>query len=154
MTSYFLFVPLLPVFTDEPPEEEDDAEPPTSEGIKADTELIEEQNNNLTLSCNHKHNGTVYQVIVERMAHGQSWGIIGVCKKVEGGLVGEDYSDRGRISCEDSLDVSLHLTGVGQEDGGFYRCTFSTDAGMQTTTVLLTVLPAGTETDIIMLSTA
>ncbi|XP_067433992.1 CD226 antigen isoform X3 [Thunnus thynnus] len=128
---------------DEPPEEEESTEPPTPEVIEADTEFVGEQNNNLTLSCNHKHNGTVNQVIVERMAHGQPWGIIGVCKKVEGGLVSEDYSDRGRISCADSLDVSLHLTGVVQEDGGFYRCTFSTDVGMQTTTMLLTVPPPG-----------
>nr|XP_046227280.1 CD226 antigen isoform X1 [Scatophagus argus] len=128
---------------DEPPEEDDSTEPPTSEVIKLDTELTAQQDNNLTISCNHKHKGTVYQVILERMPHGQPWNIIGVCKKVEGGLVGEDYSDRGRVSCTDSLDVSLHLTGVVQEDGGFYRCTFSTDAGEQTTTVLLSVLPSG-----------
>lgn len=105
--------------------------------------LIAEQSNSLNLSCNHKHNGTVNQVIVEWMAEGQPWGIIGVCKKVDGGMVGEDYSDRGTISCADSLDVSLHLAGVLEEDGGFYRCTFSTDAGMQTTTVLLIVPPPG-----------
>lgn len=142
------------MFADEPPEEEDDGtEPPTPEVIKTDTELVAEQNNNVTISCNHKHNSTVYQVILEKMPHGQPWGIIGVCKKVDGGLVGEDYSDSGRVSCADSLDVSLHLTGVVQEDGGFYRCTFSTDAGEQTTTVLLTVPPPtvpppGTKTDI------
>ncbi|XP_078136795.1 CD226 antigen isoform X2 [Sander vitreus] len=118
---------------DEPPEEDNSAESPTPEVIETD--------NNLTISCNHEHNGTIYQVILEKMPHGQPWGIIGVCKKVEGGLVGEDYSDRGRVSCADSLDVSLHLTGVVQEDGGFYRCTFSTDAGVRTTTVLLTVPP-------------
>ncbi|XP_053198647.1 CD226 antigen [Scomber japonicus] len=130
---------------DEPPEEEDEdgTEPPTPEVIEADTELVAEQNSNLTLSCNHKHNGTVYQIILERMVHGHPWDIIGVCKKVEGGLVGEDYSDRGRINCADSLDISLHLTGVAQEDGGFYRCTFNTDAGMRTTTMLLTVPPPG-----------
>ncbi|XP_070842051.1 CD226 antigen isoform X2 [Chaetodon trifascialis] len=129
---------------DEPPEEDEDStEPPTPEVIEADTELVAEQNNNLTISCNRERNTTVYQVILERMPHSQPWGIIGVCKKVEGGLVNEDYSDRGRVSCTDSLDVSLHLTGVVQEDGGFYRCTFSTDAGVQTTTVQLTVPPPG-----------
>lgn len=128
---------------DEPPAEDDSAEDPTSEVITPDTELEAEENNNLTVNCNHEHNGTVYQVILEKMPLGHPWAIIGVCKKVEGGLVGEDYSDRGWVSCEDSLDVSLHLTGVVQEDGGFYRCTFSTDAGVQTTTVLLTVPPPG-----------
>lgn len=144
--SNFLCVLHIPLLTDEPPEEDEDgAEPPTPEAINADTELVAEQSSNLTVSCKHKHNATIYQVILERMPHGEPWGIIGVCKKVEGGLVGEDYSDRGRVSCTDSLDVSLHLTGVVQEDGGFYRCTFSTDAGVQTTTVLLTVPPAGTK---------
>uniref|UniRef100_UPI0037E7F3A8 CD226 antigen isoform X2 n=1 Tax=Semicossyphus pulcher TaxID=241346 RepID=UPI0037E7F3A8 len=127
---------------DTPPEEDDSPEP-TPEAIETDTELVAEPSDNLTISCNHEHNGTVYQVILEKMPRGQPWSIIGVCKKVEGGLVGEDYSDRGRVSCADSLDVSLHLTGVVPEDGGFYRCTFSTDAGVQTTTVLLTVPPPG-----------
>ncbi|XP_030254358.1 CD226 antigen isoform X2 [Sparus aurata] len=128
---------------DEPPEEDNGTEPPTPEPITPDTEVVAEEDNNLTISCNHEHNGTVYQVILEKMPHGHPWGIIGVCKKVEGGLLAEDYSDRGRVSCTDSLDVSLHLTGVVQQDGGFYRCTFSTDAGVQTTTVLLTVPPPG-----------
>ncbi|XP_040921405.1 CD226 antigen isoform X2 [Toxotes jaculatrix] len=128
---------------DEPPEEEDFTEPPTPEVIVADIEMVAEQNNNRTMSCNHEHNGTVYQAILEKMPHGQPWGIIGVCKKVEGGLVVEDYSDRGKVSCADSLDVSLHLTGVVLDDGGFYRCTFNTDAGVQTTTILLTVPTSG-----------
>ncbi|KAM7369969.1 hypothetical protein PAMP_011256 [Pampus punctatissimus] len=131
---------------DEPPQEvehEDHTQPPTTEVLEADTVLVAEQDNNLTLNCNHKHNGTVYQVNVERMVTGQPWGIIGVCKKVDWYLVGDDYNNRGRISCADRMHVSLHLTGVEEEDGGFYRCTFSTDAGVQTTTVLLTVLPKG-----------
>lgn len=136
-------------FTDEPPEDDNNStEPPTPEVITTDTELVAELDNNLNISCNHEHNGTVYQVILEKMPHGKPWGIIGVCKKVEGGLVGEDYSDRGTVNCADSLDVSLHLAGVVHEDSGFYRCTFSTDAGVRTTTVLLTVPPPGTKTDI------
>uniref|UniRef100_A0A3Q0QQ43 CD226 molecule n=1 Tax=Amphilophus citrinellus TaxID=61819 RepID=A0A3Q0QQ43_AMPCI len=106
--------------------------------------VIAEQNSNLTIECNHQHNGTVNQVVLEKMLHGQPWRIIGVCKKTEGGLVGEDYSDRGRISCADSLDMSLQLTQVTQEDDGFYRCTFNTDAGQQTTTVQLTTVAPGT----------
>uniref|UniRef100_A0A3Q1F8F4 CD226 molecule n=1 Tax=Acanthochromis polyacanthus TaxID=80966 RepID=A0A3Q1F8F4_9TELE len=108
----------------------------------ADTELVAEQNNNLTIRCNHQHSGIVSQVILEKMLHGETWRIIGVCKKVEGGLVGEDYSDRGQVNCADSLDVSLHMTDVVQEDSGFYRCTFNTDAGVKTTSVQLTVTAA------------
>ncbi|KAM9839416.1 CD226 antigen [Aulostomus maculatus] len=135
---------------DEPPEEEEEEEeedpteePPGPEMIKADAELSAEQSYNVTLGCKHKHNGTVHRVIVEWMQHGKPWSTIGVCKTVEGGIVGEDYSDRGRVSCADSLDVSVHLTGVEQEDAGFYRCIFNTDAGMTSTTVLLTVAPPG-----------
>ncbi|XP_031705793.1 CD226 antigen isoform X1 [Anarrhichthys ocellatus] len=128
---------------DEPPEEDNGTEPPSPEAIETNTELVAEPNNNVTIGCNHQHNGTIYQVILEKMPHGQAWAIIGVCKKVEGGLVSEDYSDRGRVSCLDSLDVSLHLTGVVPEDAGFYRCSFSTDAGPRTTTVLLIVPPPG-----------
>lgn len=114
--------------------------------ITTDSELIAEQDSNLTISCNHEHNGTVYQVTLEKMPHLQPWGIIGICKK-DSDLVSEDYSDRGRVSCTDTLHVSLHLTGVVEEDGGFYRCTFDTDAGLQTTTVLVSVLPSGTKTE-------
>lgn len=134
-------------FTDEPPEEEDESiRSPAPESTVADIELVAELNNNVTISCNHQHNGTVHQVNLERMPHGQPWIIIGVCKKVGGGLVSEDYSDRGLVTCVSSLDVSLHLTHVEQEDGGFYRCRFSTDAGEQTTTVQLTVSASGTKT--------
>lgn len=119
-------------FADEPPESN-----------VADVELVAELNNNVTISCNHWHNSTVYQVNLERMPHSQPWIIIGVCKKVEGLLVTEDYTDRGVVSCISSLDVSLHLTDVDQEDGGFYRCRFSTDAGEQTTTVQLTISTPG-----------
>lgn len=132
---------------DEPPEEDEDeddfTEAPTPGAFETDTQLVAELNENLTISCDPGRNATVYQVIMEKMVHEQPWSIIGVCKKVEGGLVGEDYSDRGRISCADSLEVSLHLVYVGQEDGGFYRCTFSTDAGTQTTTLTLTVTAPG-----------
>nr|XP_054607098.1 CD226 antigen isoform X3 [Nothobranchius furzeri] len=129
---------------DEPPEDDNSTEPPPTEETVADTQLVAEESNNMTVRCHHRHNTTVYQVIFERRLLGQPWVIIGVCKKVEGGLVGEDYSDRGSVDCTDSLDVSLHLADVAQEDSGFYRCTFNTDVGVRTTTVLLTVAaPAG-----------
>lgn len=142
---------LFPVLADEPPEEDDSAEPPTPEGIEANTELQAEQGDNLTIACDRRHHATVYRATLERRLHGQDWGVIGVCKKVGGlvevGLVGEEYSDRGRLSCTDTLDVSLRLTGVVQQDGGLYRCTFSTEAGVQASTVLLSVSPTGTKAD-------
>ncbi|XP_016887217.1 CD226 antigen isoform X2 [Cynoglossus semilaevis] len=133
---------------DEPPKESQEehevgVDSPTPEVIVADVELVAVQNNNITITCNHTHNGTVYQSMLERMPYHQLWSIIGVCKQVEGDLVSEDYSDRGQVICEDSLDVQLHLTGVVQDDGGLYRCTFNTDLGMQTSTVLLTVVTQG-----------
>ncbi|XP_047468070.1 CD226 antigen isoform X2 [Mugil cephalus] len=127
---------------DEPPPEEE-PEPPSPEEIVADSELVAEENSNLTVTCNRQHNATVHQVILERMLRDEPWSIIGVCKKADGGLVSEDYSVRGRVSCADSLDVSLQLIDVTQEDGGFYRCTFNTDVGVQTTTVQLTVSESG-----------
>ncbi|XP_046879595.1 CD226 antigen isoform X1 [Hypomesus transpacificus] len=114
----------------------------TPEVIQVDTELVAERSDNLTISCKHKHNGTVYEVTVEKLGLNQ-WGggtgIMAVCRVVDGGLVGEEFLSRGRVYCTDSLDVSLQLTELVEEDGGFYRCRFSTDAGVQTTTVLLTV---------------
>lgn len=133
------------VLADDPPEEENITESVPSEVTVADTEMVAEWSNNMTIRCNHRHNGTVYQVIFEKLLLGHHWTIIGVCKTVEGGLVGEDYSDRGRVDCADSLDVSLHLTDVTGEDSGFYRCTFNTDVGVQTTTVQLTVSASGTK---------
>ncbi|XP_005471841.1 CD226 antigen isoform X2 [Oreochromis niloticus] len=127
---------------DEPPEEDPTEPAPTQEAV-SNEELLVEQNSNLTIRCNYQQNGTVNQVILERMLHGQSWTIVGVCKKVEQGLVAEDYSDRGRVSCEDSLDMSLHLTDVTQEDNGFYRCTFNTDVGQQNITMQLTIVASG-----------
>uniref|UniRef100_A0A3B5LMT6 CD226 molecule n=1 Tax=Xiphophorus couchianus TaxID=32473 RepID=A0A3B5LMT6_9TELE len=99
--------------------------------------VVAKESSNLTISCKHPHNGTIYQVILEKMLHGHPWVIIGICKKVEGGLVGEDYSERGRVNCADNLDLSLHLTDVASGDDGLYRCTFNTDVGVQTTVVLL-----------------
>uniref|UniRef100_A0A3Q3Q1V0 Ig-like domain-containing protein n=1 Tax=Monopterus albus TaxID=43700 RepID=A0A3Q3Q1V0_MONAL len=114
--------------------------PPSPEVIVANTELIAEENSNLTIICNHQHNGSVSQALMKKMPQGQGWNTIGVCKKEGGNPVSENYSDRGRVVCADSLDVSLQLTAVMQEDGGYYRCIFTTDVGEQTTTVLLTVL--------------
>lgn len=134
------------MFADEPPEEEDSLDSAAPEVNEVHTELSAEQGNNLTISCNHEHRGTVSKVILEWMAEGQSWGIIGVCEKVGRDVVVEDFSDRVRVSCTNSLVVSLHLKGVQQQDSGFYRCIFSIDSGKQITTVLLTVPLPGTKT--------
>nr|XP_020455629.1 CD226 antigen isoform X3 [Monopterus albus] len=128
---------------DDPPEDDNSTEPPSPEVIVANTELIAEENSNLTIICNHQHNGSVSQALMKKMPQGQGWNTIGVCKKEGGNPVSENYSDRGRVVCADSLDVSLQLTAVMQEDGGYYRCIFTTDVGEQTTTVLLTVLISG-----------
>ncbi|XP_051910181.1 CD226 antigen [Hippocampus zosterae] len=126
---------------DEPPEEDKED---NAEFVEADVYLTATPSSNLTVECNHEHNGTgVHQAVVEHMALGQPWVIIGICKRVEGGVLIEDYSERGLVSCERSMDVSLQLTPVAQEDGGLYRCSFSTDAGLQTNTVLVTVSASG-----------
>ncbi|KAM3860186.1 CD226 antigen [Diretmus argenteus] len=132
--------------SDEAPEEEPDDEDPKTprpEVIEADTEVVAVRNDNLTISCNHEHNGTVYQVVVEKLARGRPWDIMGLCRVVDGSMVGEDYTQGVRINCADSLGVSLQLTEVVEEDGGLYRCRFNTDAGVQTTTVLVTVGSTG-----------
>ncbi|KAM6977650.1 CD226 antigen [Aplochiton taeniatus] len=135
---------------------QDSAEPdflPTTEVppevMEADTELVAEKSDNLTLHCHHEHNGTVYQVSMEKLAHGRAGSgggraiILGTCRVVDGGLVAEEHTQRGRVNCSDTLDVSLQLVDVVEEDSGLYRCRFSTDAGVQTTTVLLTVPSPG-----------
>lgn len=128
---------------DEPPAEDDSTETPITDVMRADMTLAAEENDNVTISCKNEHNGTVDQVLLEKMPHGQTWSIIGECEKHD--LLTKDYRDVPGLRCTDTLDVSLQLTSVGQQDGGFYRCTFSTDAGLQTTTVLLTVSPSGTK---------
>uniref|UniRef100_A0A8C6U9Y9 CD226 molecule n=1 Tax=Neogobius melanostomus TaxID=47308 RepID=A0A8C6U9Y9_9GOBI len=96
-------------------------------------------NENLTLSCTGLPNVTVYQVIMERLESGRSWAIIGVCKSLDAALLSEDYSERGTFSCDHSLDVTLQLVQVQQEDSGFYRCTFHTETGIHSTTMTLSV---------------
>lgn len=134
----------FPVFADEPPDEEDSLDSTAPGANEVHRELSAEQGNNLTIRCDHKPRSTVSKVILEWMAQGQSWGIIGACEKVGNDVVVEDFSDRVRVSCNNSLVVSLHLTGVQQQDSGFYRCIFTTDSGMQISTVLLTVPLPGT----------
>lgn len=145
-SSFNVFIPRCIFFhsADEPPEDNNSTEPLPPEEVIVDSEVVAEESSNLTISCKHPHNGTIYQVILEKMLHSHPWVIIGICKKVEGGLVGEDYSERGRVNCADNLDLSLHLTDVASGDDGLYRCTFNTDVGVQTTVVQLRTAPPGT----------
>ncbi|XP_011616809.1 CD226 antigen isoform X2 [Takifugu rubripes] len=133
---------------DEPPDEEEEHgdSSETQDVIRVDTELVAEQHSNATVFCNREHDNTVHNVTLERMSHDdQPWGVIGVCSSIKGGPVAQNYSDRGRLTCTDALNVRLHLTGVQQQDAGLYRCTWSTDGVLQTTTMLLRVQPTDTE---------
>ncbi|XP_037135327.1 CD226 antigen isoform X1 [Syngnathus acus] len=126
---------------DGPPVEDNED---NAEVMEAGAHMTAETSGNLSVECNQQRNGTiVHQAMVEHMAFGQPWVIIGICKRVEGGVLSEDYSERGQVTCQQNLDVSLQLTAVAQEDGGLYRCSFSTDTGLQTNTVMVTVLPSG-----------
>uniref|UniRef100_A0A8C2IEB5 CD226 molecule n=1 Tax=Cyprinus carpio TaxID=7962 RepID=A0A8C2IEB5_CYPCA len=68
--------------------------------------------------------------------------IIATCQTLEDGVELSEFNSRGLLNCSDAMEVSLHLTNIVKEDGGLYRCNFSTDAGVRSTTILLTTLPA------------
>ncbi|KAJ0022970.1 hypothetical protein NQD34_015104 [Periophthalmus magnuspinnatus] len=132
---------------DEPPAEDEEdvvgSEYPSPEPVETGLEFWAELNENLTLSCTGLPNVTVYQVNMEKRAGVRPWQIIAVCKSLDGGLLTEDYSERGSISCAHTLDISLHLVSVQKEDSGFYRCIFHTDTGTHTTTMTLSVSETG-----------
>lgn len=131
------------LFVDEPPEEEEHG---NSSETHVDTELVAEQHSNTTLLCNREHDDNAHNVTLERMSHDdQPWGVIGVCSRIKGSPVAQNYSGRGRLTCTDTLNVRLHLTGVQQQDAGLYRCTWRSDGVLQTTTMLLRVQPTDTE---------
>ncbi len=101
------------------------------------------EDDNLTITCDLVHNGDVYQVSIEKLdAEVGSSNIIATCQMLEDGVELSEFKSRGQLNCSDALEVSLHLTNIVKEDGGLYRCNFSTDAGVQSTTILLTTLPA------------
>uniref|UniRef100_A0A8C2ILV3 CD226 molecule n=1 Tax=Cyprinus carpio TaxID=7962 RepID=A0A8C2ILV3_CYPCA len=111
--------------------------------IQPDTKLVVTENDNLTIRCNHVHNGEVYQVSIEKLdAEVGISNIIATCRMLEDDVELSEFNSRGRLNCSDAMEVSLHLTNIIKEDGGLYRCNFSTDAGVQSTTILLTTLPA------------
>lgn len=152
MRRYFLCL------LDEPPgeeeEEEDDDDdddrrrrselPSTTHAVRADSTLQAAENDNVTLRCERRRNGTVHAVTVEKMAGGEPWSLVGECRRAQRPPPPGGGEARGLL-CTDDLDVSVQLAGVAQRDGGLYRCNFSTDGGVHSTTVLLTVAPAGTE---------
>lgn len=135
---------------DEPPEEGNDNSSSSGEqlttttthAVWADSTLQAAENDNVIIRCNSWRNDTVHAVTVERMVDGEHWSLVGKCERAELPPPGGEV--RGLL-CTDDLDVSLQLAGVAQQDGGFYRCTFSTDAGVHSTTVLLSVGSAGME---------
>ncbi|XP_056110069.1 CD226 antigen isoform X1 [Rhinichthys klamathensis goyatoka] len=115
----------------------------TTISIQPDTKLVVAENDNLTIKCDLVHNGEVLQVSIEKLniEEGSS-NIIATCQMLSEGVELNEFDSRGRVNCSDAMEVSLHLTNIIKEDAGFYRCNFSTDAGVQSTTVLLTTLPA------------
>ncbi|XP_052398261.1 CD226 antigen-like isoform X1 [Carassius gibelio] len=111
--------------------------------IQPDTKLVVTENDNLTIICDHVHNGEVYQVSIEKLdAELGSSNIIATCQMLGHDVELSEFNSRARLNCSDAMEVSLHLTNIIKEDGGLYRCNFSTDAGVQSTTILLTTLPA------------
>ncbi|KAL1006656.1 hypothetical protein UPYG_G00075010 [Umbra pygmaea] len=123
---------------------EDDEDVPASETelIKADTELIVQRSDNLTITCNCPHNVTIYQVTLEKLDRSSTSGmaLMAMCQLKDGRLLEVNYTARGRVSCSERLDTSLHLENVVEDDRGLYQCRINTDTGEQITTVLLTVL--------------
>lgn len=115
----------------------------TTISIQPDTKLVVAENDNLTIKCDLVHNGEVLQVSIEKLnAEEGSSNIIATCQMLSEGVELNEFYSRGRVNCSDAMEVSLHLTNIIKEDGGLYRCNFSTDAGVQSTTVLLTTLPS------------
>lgn len=113
----------------------------TTISIQPDTELVAAENDNLTIKCDHIQNGEVYHVSIEKLgAEDGSSTILATCEMQNDGVELLEHSSRGTLNCSDAMEVSLHLTSLVEDDGGLYRCNFTTDGGVQSTTVLLTTL--------------
>ncbi|XP_051542930.1 CD226 antigen-like isoform X2 [Myxocyprinus asiaticus] len=113
----------------------------TTISIQPNIELLATENDNMTIRCDHVHKGVVYQVSIEKLGEEEgSSNIIATCQMLDSGVELSEFSSRGQLNCSDAMEVSLHLTNIIKEDGGFYRCNFSTDSGVQTTTILLNTL--------------
>lgn len=104
----------------------------------SNTKLLVYESENVTLSCSH--GGVVYEVSMERMeGSDRESRVLAECRKNSDGveLIKDLY--RGNTNCSDDMELELHLYNVSQDDGGIYRCNFSTDAGFSTSLILLTV---------------
>lgn len=103
-----------------------------------------EQHGNATVACDLRSGATARKVTLDwRVSPEQPWGVVGVCRTSGGGAVAQNSSHRGALSCTRGLDLRLHLTGVGPQDAGLYRCTWSEGGATQNATVMLRVRPAG-----------
>ncbi|MCJ8745723.1 hypothetical protein PDJAM_G00133660 [Pangasius djambal] len=105
------------------------------------TKLIVSESEDVTISCSH--DSVVYEVSMERMegADGGS-SLLAVCMQNADGVELNKYLHRGSVNCSDEMEMKLHLNNVSQDDGGIYRCNFSTDAGFSSNLILLTMLPS------------
>lgn len=115
----------------------------TTFSIQPNTELVAAENDNLTIKCDHVHEGEVYQVSLEKVdPEDGSSNIIATCQRLDDDVELKEFSSEGIVNCSDAMEVSLHLTSIIKDDGGFYRCNFTTNVSVQSTTVLLTTLSA------------
>ncbi|XP_049341426.1 CD226 antigen isoform X1 [Astyanax mexicanus] len=107
--------------------------------VHSDTKLVVAESQNLTMWCkyNGAHAGAVSEVTVEKLWSDQQGStLLGVCKEQEGSVEVSDFEDRVRVNCSSDLELSVQLSSVVKEDGGLYRCNFTTDTGVQTTSII------------------
>lgn len=67
--------------------------------------------------------------------------VLAECKRDAEGVELTEHGPGGKVNCSADMEVKLHLNNVSQDDGGIYRCNFSTDAGFSSSLILLTVFP-------------
>ncbi|XP_072513476.1 CD226 antigen isoform X2 [Salminus brasiliensis] len=114
--------------------------------VRSDTHLVIPEGHNLTIWCTYNNQalaGAVREVSIEKLwSEQEGSSLLGVCKAQEGGVEVSDFGDRVRVNCSDDLEMSAQLNSVVEEDVGLYRCNFSTDTGVQTTSIIrLTTIP-------------
>uniref|UniRef100_A0AAY4AGJ2 CD226 molecule n=2 Tax=Denticeps clupeoides TaxID=299321 RepID=A0AAY4AGJ2_9TELE len=106
--------------------------------FKPKAEVTTLEGDDAVLTCTSMHNGTISHISIEKMSTEGS-GLVASCKVEDGRLEGEGFVERAHVNCTDATTASLQLTDVVEGDEGLYQCHFNTDAGIQTTTILLTV---------------
>lgn len=102
------------------------------------TKLLVSESEDVTISCSH--DSVVYEVSVERMegADGRS-SVLAVCKQNADGVELIEYLHGDNVNCSEEVEMKLRLNNVSRDDGGIYRCNFSTDTGGFSSIVQLTV---------------